>query len=250
MPHGVKLPAEFNAQKAKELCHADRPDRIYPILPFVEFAKEGGEPQVAANGYGPSQVTGISALTYTFTLDKFYPELNASLIKTANNAWDAYFYDEKNVLYGINDGTDLLAGVPMSTVYSTPTPHPTSSAAATMNVSFAFDDARTYLENLDFMKLDFAIGRNLVGLTPVELVKTGTTGNDYKLLEKVGGYDLTSTYGSLLADNTNLVTGSPTAITYNEDAETITITVTGDVVPRLKAPSALYEAGIEGIEQV
>lgn len=93
VPRGVKLPAEFTATKAKELCHADRPERIYPILPFVEYAKNGGEPQVAANGYGPSQMTGISALTYTFTMDKFYPELNASLTKTANKAWDAYFYD-------------------------------------------------------------------------------------------------------------------------------------------------------------
>lgn len=250
VPHGTKLPAEFTATKAKELCHADRPERIYPILPFVEYAKNGGEPQVAANGYGPSQMTGISALTYTFTMDKFYPELNASLIKTANKAWDVYFYDEKNILYGINDGTDTLAGIPMSTVYSTATPHPTSSATATMDVSFAIEDARFYLENLDFVPLDFAIGRNLVGLTPVELVKTGTTGNDYKLVEKVGGYDLTSTYGELLADNATLITGGTSGITYNETTETLTIATTGNVVPTLKAPSALLEAGIEGIEQV
>lgn len=250
VPHGVKLPAEFTASKAKELCHADRPERIYPILPFVEFAKNGGEPQVAANGYGPSQMTGISALTYTFTLDKFYPELNASLTKTANKAWDAYFYDEKNVIYGLNDGSDTLAGIPMSTVYSTPTPHPTSSAAATMDVSFAFEDARYYFENMDFVPLDFAIGRNLIGLTPVELVKVSTSGNDYKLLEKIGGYDLTSTYGPLFADNANLISGGASGVTYNENSETLTIATTGGAVPALKAPSALFEAGIEGIEQV
>lgn len=250
VPHGVKLPAELTATKAKELCHADRPGRIYPILPFVEYAKNGGEPQVAANGYGSSKMTGISALTYTFTMDKFYPELNASLTKTANKAWDAYFYDEKNVIYGLNDGTDTLAGIPMSTVYSTPTPHPTSSAAATMDVSFAFEDARNYFENMDFVQLDFAIARSLIGLTPVELVKAGDTGNDYKLLEKVGGYDLTSTYGKLLADNANLVSGGASGITYNETTETLTIATTGSAVPTLKAPSLLFEAGIEGIEQV
>lgn len=250
VPHGTKLPAEFTDTKAKELCHADRPERIYPILPFVEYAKNGGEPQVAANGYGPSQMTGISALTYTFTMDKFYPELNASLIKTANKAWDVYFFDEKNVLYGINDGSDVLAGIPMSTVYSTPTPHPTSSAAATMDVSFAIEDARYYFENLDFTALDFAISRNLVGLTPVQLVKAGSTGNDYKLLEKVGGYDLTSTYGALLAENAALITGGTSGVTYNESTETLTIATTSGTVPALKAPSALFEAGIEGIEQV
>lgn len=249
VPRGVKLPAELKGDKLKELCHADRPERIYPIFPFVEYAKEGGEPQVAANGYGPSQNTGISALTYTFTLDKFYPELNASLTKAANKAWDVYFYDEKNVLYGISDGTDILAGIPMSTIYSTPTPHPTSSAAATMTVSFAFENVREYFENLDFILLDFAIARCLVGLNLVELVKVGTSGNDYKLVEKVGGYDLTPTYGKLLADNANLIAGGASGVTYNADAETLTIATNGGVVPALKAPSALYEAGIEGIEQ-
>lgn len=250
VPHGVKLPAEFTATKAKELCHADRPERIYPVIPFVEYAKNGGEPQVNANGYGPSQMTGISALTYTFTMDKFYPELNASLTKTANKAWDVYFFDEKNTLYGLNDGTDILAGIPMSTVYSTPTPHPTSSAAATMDVSFAFEDVRAYFENMDFVALDFSLLRNLVGLTPVQLVKAGTTGNDYKILEKTGGYDLTSTYGELIAEKATVVTGGATGITYNEAAETLTIAVTGNVVPMLKAPSVLFENGIEGIEQV
>lgn len=250
VPRGVKLPAEFTATKAKELCHADRPERIYPILPFVEYAKNGGEPQVSANGYGPSQMTGISALTYTFTMDKFYPELNASLTKSANKAWDVYFYDEKNVIYGLNDGTDTLAGIPMSTVYSTPTPHPTSSAAATMDVSFAFDDARYYFENMDFVQLDFVIARSLVGLTPVKLEKVSDSGSDYKLLETIGGYDLTSTYGNLLADNANLISGGASGVTYNEDAETLTIATTGGAVPALKAPSVLLEAGIDGIEQI
>lgn len=250
VPHGTKLPAEFTATKAKELCHADRPGRIYPILPFVEYAKNGGEPQVSANGYGPSQMTGISALTYTFTMDKFYPELNASLTKAANKAWDAYFFDEKNVIYGLNDGSDTLAGIPMSTVYSTPTPHPTSSAAATMDVSFAIEDARFYFENMDFMQLDFVISRSLVGLTPVELAKVGSSGNDYKLIEKVGGYDLTSTYGPIISENPTLVGASSSGVTYNASAETLTISTTGATVPALAAPSALLDKGIEGIEQV
>lgn len=250
VPHGTKLPAEFTATKAKELCHADRPGRIYPILPFVEYAKNGGEPQVSANGYGPSKMTGISALTYTFTMDKFYPELNASLTKAANKAWDAYFFDEKNVIYGLNDGSDTLAGIPMSTVYSTPTPHPTSSAAATMDVSFAMEDARFYFENMDFVQLDFVISRSLVGLTPVELVKVGSSGNDYKLIEKVGGYDLTSTYGPIIKENPTLVGVSSSGVTYNASTETLTISTTGDAVPALAAPSELLDKGIEGIEQV
>lgn len=118
----------------------------------------------------------------------------------------------------------------------------------------AIDPDFIQIENVEeFMSwgpLDFAIGRNLIGLTPVELVKAGTAGNDYKLLEKIGGYDLTSTYGKLLADNANLITGGASGVTYNESTETLTIATTGSVVPALKAPSALFEAGIDGIEQV
>jgi len=250
LPRGTKLPAELSATKLKELCHADRPDRIYPVKPFIEYAKNGGDPNVAANGYGPSKMTGINALTETFTMDSFYPELSASLIKTANQEWDVYFFDEKNVLYGINDGTDLLAGITMSTVYANPTPHPTSSAAATMDISFAFANTREYLENIDFVQLDFNIESSLVGLTLVELVKAGDSGNDYKLLEKIGGYDLTSTYGSLMATKaTTLINNAGTGVTYNEDSKTITIATTGSAVPSLKAPSVLFENGIEGIEQ-
>lgn len=29
--HGVKLPADITGEKLLELCHADRPGRIYPI---------------------------------------------------------------------------------------------------------------------------------------------------------------------------------------------------------------------------
>lgn len=35
---GVKLPAELTREKFEELCHADRPERIYPIgiLPILQ----------------------------------------------------------------------------------------------------------------------------------------------------------------------------------------------------------------------
>lgn len=29
--HGIKLPEDLTAEKMAELCHADRPNRIYPI---------------------------------------------------------------------------------------------------------------------------------------------------------------------------------------------------------------------------
>ena len=50
--HGVKLPANITADELEKMCHADRPGRIYPIHTFVEYAKNGGEAQVSAVGYG------------------------------------------------------------------------------------------------------------------------------------------------------------------------------------------------------
>lgn len=40
------------------------------------------------------------------------------------------------MLIGYNDDTDILAGIPMSTVYPTVTQYPTSSAKSAMTVSF------------------------------------------------------------------------------------------------------------------
>ena len=137
----------------------------------------------------------------------------------------------------------------MSTVYPTAVPHPTSSEAASLIVNFAFEDARESMEKLDFVKLSFNPRNYAKGLTLVELVKAGDAGDEYKLLEKIGGYDLTSTYGSLLADNPELVSGA-TAVTYDEDKNTLTLTVDSGATPRLKSPKLLFEAGIEGIEQL
>ncbi len=77
--HGKKLPADLTPEKLAELCHADRPDRIYPILTFVEYAKSGGEAQVSAVGYGSNQYNGLNAQTDTFTLPRFDEILNAEL---------------------------------------------------------------------------------------------------------------------------------------------------------------------------
>lgn len=247
VPKGKKLPALLTAESLKKACHADRSERVYPIGPFVEFAKNGGEPQANANGYGGVQVTDLSARTDTFTMDKFYPEVNASLLKVMNQKYDAYYYDDKNYIYGVADGEEL-AGIPMSTVYPTDTSYPTSSASASLTVSLAYEDARSAMEKLDYIKADFDIRKAAVGLVEVEFGRVGNAGNAYKLYEKVGGYDVTAIYGELLADNAVVIAGT-SAATYSAADETLTLTVTEGAEPKLKAPKTLLEAGIEGIEQ-
>lgn len=249
VPYGSKLPANLSVEALTKQAHADEAERIYGIVGFCEFAQEGGEAQTGAVGYGGLQVTGYSDRADTYTLDKNYPELHASLTKCAGNKFGAYYFDEKNMLYGLNDGTDELAPFPMNTIHSNATPYSTSGSKSTMTVKFCHEDSRAAIENADYIQLDFNPMRATLGLTGVKLIKVGDSGNDYKLIEAVGGYDLTSTFGPLMADNTNVISGA-TAVAYDTDKEVLTLTVTGSATPALKAPKLLLEAGISGIEQV
>lgn len=249
VPYGSKLPANLSVEALTKQAHADEAERIYGIVGFCEFAQEGGEAQTGAVGYGGLQVTGYSDRADTYTLDKNYPELHASLTKCAGNKFGAYYFDEKNMLYGLNDGTDELAPFPMNTIHSNATPYSTSGSKSTMTVKFCHEDSRAAIENADYIQLDFNPMRATLGLTGVKLIKVGDTGNDYKLIEAVGGYDLTSIFGPLMADNTNVISGA-TAVAYDTDKDVLTLTVTGSATPALKAPKLLLEAGISGIEQV
>ena len=250
VPYGTKLPAKLSIEVLTKLAHADELERIYGIKGFCEYAPEGGEAQTGAVGYGGLQVTGYSDRADTFTLDKNYPELHASLTRCSGKSWGAYFFDEKNYLYGLNDDTDELAPFPMSTIHSNATPYATSSAKSTMTVKFCHEDARAAIEHADYVKLDFNPQRATLGLTAVKLVKVSDTGNDFKLLESIGGYDLTPTFGPLIADSTATAIAGATAATYSAEKKALTLTVSGSDVPKLKAPKALLETGIEGIEEV
>lgn len=247
---GTKLPAELTAETLEELVHADGNSRVYGLYKFVEYAKNGGEAQTSTNGYGPEQPNGISARKDTYTMLRFSPELHASLTKTSHIPRGAYFFDENNLLYGINDGSGTLAPFPMATIYSDATPHPTSSAKSSMTVTFAFEDAKEAVEDFDFINLDFKPGRLTLGLNAVKLVKSDDKGG-YKIYEKLGKYDLTPIFGPLFAEagadafqNKDI-----SAVTYDENSGTLILTDAGEDV-KMAAPSVLYTKGIKGIQQV
>ncbi len=246
LAHGRKLPADLTGDALEQLCHADRPARIMPISQFVEYAKSGGEPNVAAVGYGPNQVSDVSALTDTFTMGVFNDVLAQSLSRTMNTLFDVYFVDKNNVIFGMDDGTDTLAGFPMASVYPTITPFPTSGAKATLLVNFCYQDARKAFENTNYEQLDFNVSTFVYGLTPVKFVKVEN--NKYKLVEAIGGLDRTAEFGDIISKTpTAVFKGSATGVTYDADTETITISAAS--TPQLKSPAELYEAGIKGIEQ-
>lgn len=242
---GMNWPTNATASSIKEACHADRPNRLMPIMTFVEYSKEGGEAQASGQGYGGVQVNSISARTDTFTLDKYYPDLAASLSKAMNIPFEVFYVDENDVVYGRRVG-DNLRGFPITTLYGNPTPHPTSSNPSTLTVSFAFENARDAVEDFDFIENDFNVKDALVCLTEVELVSTGSS-NKYKLVEKVGGLDLTSKYQATIVAEASSVFNGVSAASYDAATESLTLTVANGATPSLKSPSALYTAGIEGI---
>lgn len=246
VPHGKTLGSTFTPGIFETKCHADVPDRIYPIKTIVEYAKSGGEPQVSAVGYGGNGVTGVSARTDTFTLDEYNDNLAASITKNMNKKFDAYYLDENNLLIGMNNGTDELGGIPMSTVYCNSTPHPTSSAKATLTVSCCLEDARKAIENFDYVQLDFNPIDELNGLVDVELVEVES--GKYKLLEVGGGYDRTEEYGSALSSAATAAIEGATAVSYADGL--LTITTTGSATPRMKSPQLLHAANVNFIKYV
>lgn len=246
VPKGVKLPQELDGETLEEMCHAARSERAYGVMTFVEYAKEGGEVETSTVGYGAEQANGLSARKDTFTMDRYYPMMTASLLKCLNQKYDVYFFDEKKILYGMSDGTDVMAGFPMNTIYPTVTPHSTSSEPASMTVTFAHVDPRAALEDIEFVQLGFNPANFVIGLTPVRLDKIEE--GLYKVIEEKGGFDRTAELGELLtADASTLFPGS-TAVSYDSAKEALKST--GSTELAKPDTLALYKAGIKGIEFV
>lgn len=244
--HGVKLPYDTLAN-LRAACHADVASRAYGFPAVINWEPNGGEAQVSQVGYGPNAYNGMSARTDAFTLDRYRHYLRASILKNVEEVFDMYLIDVKNNLYGLNDGTDTLAGVPV-TIYPSGNDHPGASDKASLVVNVVYQDVESYIMNLDVVPLDFNALSAVYGLMPVTLEKQGQTSN-YKVVEFYGKGDATAKYGALLATNATSVMDDITAATYDSANNVISVTLaSGKTAPVLKAASALCTAGIYGIE--
>lgn len=240
--HGKKLPSSISAETLEEACHADRPDRIYPIKTVVEFEPSGGEAQTSATGYGPTKITGYSAKTDTYTLDNCDLNLKANLMAIKNTAMDAYLVDENNIIYGQNDGTDVLAGIPLSGVYPGGQDFDSSGTDANLTVTLMYQDYEKYVKNADLIQADFDVVNALKGLVYVEFVSEDAT--KYKLIEHYGGLNITEYYGQLLQTNAETAIPDATSVSYANGLITV-----ASGTPSLASPSVLQGVGITGIEQ-
>lgn len=242
MTSGQKLPADLTAEALEKLCHADRPNRIYPLKTIVEYAPSGGEAQTSAVGYGPTKITGYSPKTDTWTLESADLSIKANLAKARNAQFDAYFVDDNNVIYGIQSNDGTLAGVPMTGVYPGGQDFTSSGQNATLTVTTMFKDYEKFMKDMNVVVCDFDVVEALHGVVFVDFVKEGD-GNSYKILEHYGKLDITEYYGEALVQNKATALPDASDVTYADGV----LTITG--AASLAAPSVLQEAGIVGIEQ-
>lgn len=245
--HGVKLPYDSLAN-LRAACHAAVPNRAYGFPTVINWEPNGGEAQVSQVGYGPNAYNGMSARTDAFTLDRYRHYLRAQILKNVDEVFDMYLIDLKNNLYGLDDGTDTLAGVPVS-IYPSGNDHPGASDKESLVVNVIYQDVEEYIMRLDVVPLDFNALSAVYGLMPVTLEKQGTTGNNYKVVEYYGKGDATAKYGALIADEAATVLDGATAATYDSANNVISVTLgSGATAPSLKAASVLEANGIYGIE--
>ena len=245
--HGVKLQYD-TLDNLRAMCHADLPNRAYGFPQIVNWEPNGGEVQTSQVGYGPNVYNGVSARTDAFTVDKFRHYLRAEILKNVDEEFDMYLIDAKNNLYGLNDGTDELAGIPV-TIYPSGNDHPGASDKASLAVNVSYVDVEEYMMKLDVVPLDYAARSAVYGLMPVTLEKVGSSGNNYKLVEYYGKGDATAKFGELISDNVASVLNGATAATYDATNNYITVTLASDsTAPTLKAASVLEAVGIYGIE--
>lgn len=245
--HGYKLPKELTAESIEAACHADRPARIFPMKPIVEYAPSGGEAQTSAVGYGPSKVTSYSAKNDVWTLQDYDANLKANLMAAKGIAFDSYFVDENNVVFGENDGTDILAGIPLSGVYPGGQDWDSSGTEANLTITTMFKDYEKYVKNADIRVCNFDIVEALKGLVYVDFMSLGE--NKYKLVEHFGKLDITPYYKDVLTgSNASKVVNGVTGLEYTDGALVATPASGGGTIS-LKAPSVLQANGVIGIEQ-
>lgn len=239
----LTLPANITAEAIEVAAHADRPNRIYPIKLFEEYAQTGGEAQTAQQGYGANRVSDYSALTMTVTMDSYDAGLKANIVRAKNMPFSLYLINDSNIIFGIRGNDGQLHGIPLSGMSVGGQEFDSSGQVAFMTINFMFKDIEAYWKTQMVREVDFDIVQALNGLVDVEFVPVEGQTGQYLLLETIQGLNLTPNYGQLIADEALTVLPGATAVTYANGV----ISATGSM--QLAKPSVLQANGIIGIEQ-
>lgn len=248
VPRGYELPDPLTAEALEKACHADRPNRIFPIKTVAEYAPSGGEVQTSAKGYGASKAGGCSAKNDVWTLEDYDATLKANLMAAKNVAFDGCFVDENNVFFGTDNGKGGFGCIQFSSVFPGGQDWDSSGTEAELTITTAFKDYEQYVKTAAVRVCDFNALEVLNGLTYVEFITAGSV-NEYKLVEHFGRLDITDYYKDVLTgENASKVLNGVTAMTYSDGKFKATPGAEGGGIS-LKSPSVLQENGVIGIEQ-
>jgi len=240
----LAMPFSVTAEKVKELCHEDRPNRIYPLKNVVDYAPSGGEAQTSETGYGGTKIIGYSAKVDAFTMGNYDAEIVKSLTKIKNSKLYVFYVDSEGQVHGIKkDGdNENLYGIP-AIVYVTDQSFDTSSAEANYIVNVALEDVERYMLMRFAFQPAFDIYDALIGLISVSWVEADS--GKYQLVDG----SMTNISGVYSTLTTTDFEESPSAVSYDASINGFTITG-GSTPPQLKSAKELLANNIAGIEQV
>lgn len=232
-------------------CRLSKPH--LSLTHIAEYAPAGGEVQTSQVGYGPVIITGYSETSDQFTMYDSDVQRRASIISNLNTAFDAYYVDDDNIIFGVEDDAAgenefPMKGFPLSGIGLGGTKFKTSSSAATDVLTLYTKD---YAQN-ESKFMAYPVGFSLVtklevsGIRLVQWVKQEN--NKWKLIDKSTKSDMSNYYGDTMKSKATTVFTGVSSVTYEEGEFTFTFT-SGTTVPKLKAPSVLQANGIVGIEQ-
>lgn len=240
----TQIPIENFEEELEKLIHADRPNRVYPIPDVAEYAPSGNEGQTSAVGYGPSEFSGYSALSETWSLSFRDEGLYINLQQLKSSRMRAIFVDRDNRVYAIKGDEGKIMGYELSNIFPQGQRFKSSGSNPTLDVILNYKNYSREAEKAIVKQAETDIAEKAVGLIWVELVKKDA---GYKLRTKVEQLDVTNRYGKLL--EATEAWNNVTAVTYDADTDYLVLTAEADKTPSLKSPSKLYELGIKNIEE-
>src|SRR5699024_6831655 len=265
VPKDFRLePSDFdNLQEVlQDLAEDSNPsDRILPIHGFVGIEDNTEDLEVETLGYGGLAPIREGRYDLTFRMGQGGVCLLRSLRKLNGRSLRVLLYDADGVLFGAQDGSDMV-GIPLEMFYALPmTLSDGSSTTTSFNVRLVFD--ASYLnDSLAFVetKTDGFLLQEISGLLDIYFMQAPGSSNPVILLTgsaSCGSQNVLQEFSSELGDvgmwvATSAEDGSSVDITSvsinSEGVATITLDAAEDVIINLVDVDALSSAGVKGYE--
>lgn len=244
---GVKLPAGLTLDALEKGFHADIPNRLYGVRGVVEFAPNGGEVQTSNTGYGPMEVSGYGAYTAAFTMEKFDAGFRANIMRIKNTPMQVWYVDKNNIIWGESAADGTCKGIDLSGVYISGQDNYASGTRANNVLNLMYSDVEKSWMYPKQISASFNIVPVIDGLRFVDVVKKEGAENEYFVCDHYDRLNVGQYFSEALSEVK--CWKGVTAAEYLSASKTFKLTVTGNAVPALVAPSILQTNGVTGIEQ-